>query len=791
AGLRQRKSILIQLSKQHDERRRALVDALGDLGYGEPRYLADLASPADGFEDAIDHFLGDLADAVVLDSGDLATGLDIADGLSKANFSGTFVRPLADGPAAEPLTADDPAIRASLAEALDLSPELARALPPAYLVDSASDAARLSAEVPGAAFISRERLWARGGLLYVQGGEAAPGVLARESELSSIADEIPDTEARLEKARTTLRRLVEERTALAGRIESLNARAGELKRELAVAQARKHDVEKRRQKVSAAHQTIADEQAELESALADANAQRTEFQSQLLEKEATHKELEAAFDRAKADVDVAKETRQGIETENAGRRGHLALLEERLSTQIQEVARVRRQITYTEEQLRIWSQEDGTLRRRLGELGGERENAEGELQGALERRAGAEEEVLAAQKRLDEERESIRGLEEQVKTTRAERETVRRSLEGQRVEQASANQDAEHLAASYRETFGRLIPGTAPPPPPEISGEQALLAGAEAESLDAGVEEHVPAHLRPSARLEDEAEEHAEGEEPDGGPDAEAADGEESDGGADGGEVPAGPVEDDVELPENVSAAELAESEGELGRVKAVLERLGPVNVLAAKEYEEQEERREFLHAQRRDVASSVESLKVTIAEINELSAQRFRETFDEVNRVFGETFIRLFRGGEAYMSLFDEEDLLETGIEITARPPGKRPQNISLLSGGEKALTAIALLFALFQTKPSPFCILDEVDAPLDDANVLRFVETLNEMAQDTQFLVVTHNKLTMEVAQTLYGVTMEEKGVSKLVQAQLDDLHPSAFAAKGSDDGQAVITA
>ncbi|MEO1085772.1 MAG: AAA family ATPase, partial [Acidobacteriota bacterium] len=308
--------------------------------------------------------------------------------------------------------------------------------------------------------------------------------------------------------------------------------------------------------------------------------------------------------------------------------------------------------------------------------------------------------------------------------------------------------------------------------------------------VDAGVEEHVPAHLRPSAAgADDEDAEEA------GPADAEASGADPSDEASadDEPEVEedAGPVEDDVELPETVSASELVDSEAELGRVKAVLERLGPVNVLAAQEYEEQEERREFLHAQRRDVASSVESLKVTIAEINELSAQRFRETFDEVNRVFGETFIRLFRGGEAYMSLFDEEDLLETGIEITARPPGKRPQNISLLSGGEKALTAIALLFALFQTKPSPFCILDEVDAPLDDANVLRFVETLHEMAQDTQFLVVTHNKLTMEVAQSLYGVTMEEKGVSKLVQAQLDDLHPTARAANDRTGAQAVIPA
>jgi chromosome segregation protein len=130
-------------------------------------------------------------------------------------------------------------------------------------------------------------------------------------------------------------------------------------------------------------------------------------------------------------------------------------------------------------------------------------------------------------------------------------------------------------------------------------------------------------------------------------------------------------------------------------------------------------------------------------------------------------------------MRLLDDDDVLESGIEIVARPPGKRLQNIMLMSGGEKALTAIALLFGLFEAKPSPFCILDEVDAPLDDVNCLRFVELLEEMAGDTQFLVITHNKLTMEAASTLYGVTMQEKGVSKLVAVQLDDVHPQRATA------------
>jgi chromosome segregation protein len=212
----------------------------------------------------------------------------------------------------------------------------------------------------------------------------------------------------------------------------------------------------------------------------------------------------------------------------------------------------------------------------------------------------------------------------------------------------------------------------------------------------------------------------------------------------------------------------------ELERRRALLERMGPVNVLAADEYDEHRERHEFLSGQRTDVIESIESLKRTIRDIDRTSSERFVVAFREVNENFGRIFTELFRGGEAEMRLMDEDDPLDCGIEITARPPGKRVQNIMLLSGGEKALAAIALLFALFQTKPSPFCILDEVDAPLDDANILRFVDMLKRMSGETQFLVITHNKLTMQAASTLYGVTMEERGVSKIVGVDVDEMHP-----------------
>ncbi len=231
------------------------------------------------------------------------------------------------------------------------------------------------------------------------------------------------------------------------------------------------------------------------------------------------------------------------------------------------------------------------------------------------------------------------------------------------------------------------------------------------------------------------------------------------------------PPTEPQEVPANFPEIEL-----DLTRQRELLDRMGPVNLLAASEYEEQSERLEFLTVQRADVADSVDRLRQTIGEINEASSQRFKATFEEVNAHFSKTYVDLFRGGQAEMRLLDEEDLLETPIEIVARPPGKRLQNIMLLSGGEKALTAIALLFALFQTKPSPFCILDEVDAPLDDVNTLRFVELVKKMSADTQFVVITHNKLTMEAANLLYGVTMQERGVSRLVSVELDAVQPDA---------------
>jgi chromosome segregation protein len=200
------------------------------------------------------------------------------------------------------------------------------------------------------------------------------------------------------------------------------------------------------------------------------------------------------------------------------------------------------------------------------------------------------------------------------------------------------------------------------------------------------------------------------------------------------------------------------------------IDEMGPVNMMALEELEESDERFRFLSEQRRDILDSIKMTEEALSEIKRRSRERFRHAFFHINENFQRMFVELFGGGRGEMMLIDEDDVLESGIDLIAQPPGKRLQNVLLLSGGEKAMAAIALVLSIFQYRPSPFCILDEVDAPLDEVNVGRFAGKVIEMSGDTQFLVITHNKRTMEAARALYGVTMEEPGVSKLVSVKFE---------------------
>jgi chromosome segregation protein len=680
-SLRQRSELLSELGIRHQERRQALKEALSRAGLDEARFLADHLRVPEGWAPSLDLFLGALEDAVILPAEEDA--LRLARALAAGQGTGSLLRPR-HHPDPLPLVGH-PAVRSTLGDALGLTPEVAAALPPAYLVDSPADAERLAHDHPGISFISRERIWAQSGVLHVQGASAAPGLLAREQELAIVKEQIPPKETEVASVLAELGSTEHVITVGRGRTRQFEQELGELTQELAVAQARHDDVQIRHRRLTIEQQTLETEKDDVERELTLVAERIGRTTEEVGRNERHHTELEAAFDQAQTDVNATRQERESTRTSGASRKGRLELLQERLDSHDQEVERLRREIEEGRRQSSLWGEEEHRFTERQAEIRSAMKQAEEALQQALEQRETSQEEVIAEQERLDAKRVEILGLEEQVESTRETRDGVRAEIGDIRVTEASEKQEAEHLIGSFQEEFGE--------------------------------------------------------------------------------EPPAEPIDSEIVL---------EEVEVDLARCKETLERLGPVNLLAAAEWDENHERHQFLTKQRDDVAHSVDRLKETIRELNETSTERFLTTFNEVNAHFRKTFVELFRGGQAEMRLLDETDVLETVIEIVARPPGKRLQNIMLMSGGEKALTAIALLFALFQTKPSPFCILDEVDAPLDDINTLRFVELVKKMSEETQFVLITHNKLTMEAASKLYGVTMQERGVSNLVAVELDDVEP-----------------
>jgi chromosome segregation protein len=238
---------------------------------------------------------------------------------------------------------------------------------------------------------------------------------------------------------------------------------------------------------------------------------------------------------------------------------------------------------------------------------------------------------------------------------------------------------------------------------------------------------------------------------------AEAPDADELD------DVETGAAPADEPVPDHMTAEEA------IAELRGKIDKLGPVNMMAIEQFAELDSRHTFLTTQRKDLVDSIAQTNEAIRRIDETTHARFKEAFVAINANFQQTFSTLFGGGRAGITLLDENDPLESGIDIVASPPGKRLQSVQLLSGGEKALAAIALMFAIFRYKPSPFCLLDEIDAPLDDANIGRFVEMLRSMMDRTQFIVITHNRKTMEAADVLYGITMEEPGLSRVVSVNL----------------------
>ena len=387
---------------------------------------------------------------------------------------------------------------------------------------------------------------------------------------------------------------------------------------------------------------------------------------------------------------------------------------------------------------------------RLASLLNEQTQARTQLATLEERHKGATASSARARQRVEEQNERMHSLSSQMRESEAERVrllednvALASQIDQQCARRVEAEREASDISQALAELRGRL----------EASEEQI---GVERSSLDQ-IRDHRStievrlAEIRSEVKhLEEESKREI------GQPIQQVSD-------AESGEL---------------TDEELATAEAEYQETRAKLDSLGPVNVLALEEFQEAKERLDFLEAQKKDLLDSIADTQTAIAEIDAVSRRKFQEAFEAINKNFHEVFRMLFGGGQAEMKLTDESNLADSGIDIIASPPGKRLQNVALLSGGEKSLTAVALLMATFQYKPSPFCVLDEVDAALDEPNLARFSHLVSEMSDRTQFILITHSKTTMETAQTLYGVTMQQPGVSQLVSVRMAD-HENGRAA------------
>ena len=588
------------------------------------------------------------------------------------------------------------------------------------------------------------------GAAQVDGGakSEALGILATKREINALDEQIT-------AAQEGVRRLTEEYAGLdaaIGRAETalLGLRQEEHEQEKAMLG---HDMQlaaldeeaerfTRKQEVIQTERRIAEEERD------GLEARRTEAQESIERLEGEQRVADERLGASQRRVLDARESIDALSREVAETKATHAALVERASAL--EASALRLQRTSRELDSRLERRTDDHTRTgtRREALRASVVSSTRQLDEDVTGLATLQREVLGADEQVLGLRAQLETQDGEVRVARVRLEEIRGEVSQLDIARVTADSDLAHLEASCRDTLQLTLD--------EVSAEVAALERDGTTGLDPELMAAEPG---------DHADEEAG--------DAADEDVDESDAAPDAG------------APETVPSTAAAAAgpvsvEDMVAALKAKIDRLGPVNMMAIEEFDDLDERYEFLTTQRQDLVESIRATGDAIARINRTTRARFHDAFTAINTHFQETFSTLFGGGRAGLVLLDESDLLESGIDIIAQPPGKRLQSIQLLSGGEKALSAMALMFAIFKYKPSPFCLLDEIDAPLDEANIGRFVEMLRGMQADTQFILVTHNRKTMQIADRLYGVTMEEPGVSKLISVQLGQGETTRHAAR-----------
>ncbi len=714
--------------------------------------LADYVQVSPENETLIDVALRDELQYVVVPTFDDALGaIDFlkSEGAGRATFLVVGLHGT-DSAATSQNGGGDPSSSRTLDSLLGLRPEFAEAfklalpgLANAHIVEDTAQAIKHSSHLNGSSSngsrnghsnglttlaLTGERVIA--GRLISGGSraESSMGVLALKREIGELTERLEAMTALVLAGETELEEIRSQITADEESHQHLDAELRQVDKKLAVLREQMQQCERERERTSTHIRVVEGEIAQAETELKEAEGKLDHASTQLAESEKLRAEAGQAVEVAQAEVaemrrnaeqraqDLSRrraefaaqtERRRGLQNDISRLRNESADLENRLNSARMEAIAAREQAAATETNISSTGEQLEQLTARQQSMGAE-----------IEERGRA---LTETRRRVEEIELQLRGLRETSSQTREERAQ-------KEIELARLSSNVEHLLQICHAELGENLVEVC-----ERLDQQQMVSD-ERRQQQIAVE-------RPERAI-------------DADPESEDFD-----------------LEEDPEItfwtvPEHF---DLTVAKGRLEELRARIDGLGPVNMMALEELVEIEERFQFLSIQKSDIEKAIVDTQAAIAEIKRRSKERFVEAFHAINGNFREMFTELFGGGHGEMRLIDETDILESGIEIIAQPPGKRLQNVLLLSGGEKAMTALALVMAIFRYRPSPFCLLDEVDAPLDEVNIGRFAEKVIEMSSKTQFMIITHSKRTMEAANTLYGVTMEDPGVSKLISVKL----------------------
>ena len=592
----------------------------------------------------------------------------------------------------------------------------------ALIADSFEAASRMAPTVPYPVVTLEGDVFR--GKYVVTGGEKseARGILGTKREIKELREKINDARAALDRLISDTagfeQAMAHASAAIAGLTDEIHRQEKSIVGVLGQAERANDDDARLQQRVD----LVGTEISRVKEEIAGLDARQAEARESIARLNDQKTESEFALADTQRNLGDARDTAEGLSAKAAEARANHAGLVERSVAALAEVSRLEALSADLERRVESCTRDGALMRDQRERLLQAIVDGQRLMDEDVAKLDGLKQGMVRADERALDIRQSAEKQEEVIRDARRAVDALRALAAEVDVQRATAESDLTHLAQQSMDTVN------------------ATLDEIRAEVMEMEASGQVQPDVR-AIRA------------------AEAVDPDEIEEGVTQTVEPVEPVEP-VQMSAEEAIAELREK----------IERMGPVNMMAIEQSKELEERHLFLTTQHKDLVDSIAQTNQAISKIDETTHARFREAFAAINANFQTTFSTLFGGGKAGIVLLDESDPLESGIDIVAQPPGKRLQSVMLLSGGEKALTAIALMFAIFKYKPSPFCLLDEIDAPLDDANVGRFVEMLRGMLDRTQFILITHNRRTMEIANRLYGVTMEEPGVSKLIAVQLN---------------------